>query len=58
MRAEIEALGLPLTFEGEVPGLVFIYLDARQTLGHYFEYVWATAEGWEMQGWPKEKAVF
>lgn len=58
MRAEIEALGFPLVFEGEVPGLVFIYLDARATLGHYFEYVWATPEGWAMQGWPAEKAVF
>ncbi len=53
MRREIAALGLPLAFEGEVPGLVFVYLDARQTLGHYLEYVWATPEGWAMQGWPE-----
>jgi len=58
MRSEIDHLGLPLAFEGEVPGLVFIYLDARQTLGHYFEYVWATAEGWEMQGWPADRPVY
>jgi hypothetical protein len=57
MRAEIDQLGLPLAFEGEVPGLVFIYLDARESLGHFLEYVWATPEGWEMIGWPKGRPV-
>lgn len=58
MRGEIDALGWPLAFEGAVPGLTFIYLDARETLGHYFEYVWATPEGWEGQGWPKDRPVY
>ena len=58
MRAEIERLGLPLEFEGAVPGLVFIYLDARKVLGHHFEFIWATPEGWEMQGWPKDRPVY
>ncbi|MBU6269186.1 MAG: VOC family protein [Sphingomonadales bacterium] len=59
MRAEIAALGLPLAFEGEVPGvMVFIYLDARATLGHYLEYLWATPEGWAMQGWPEGRPVW
>ena len=58
MRMEIDRLGLPLAFEGEVPGLVYIYLDARESLGHYLEYIWATAEGWEMVGWPKGRPVF
>lgn len=57
MRAEIEQLGLPVAFEGEVPGLVYVYLDARESLGHYFEYVWASPEGWEMIGWPEGRAV-
>lgn len=57
MRAEIEQLGFPVLFESSVPGLVFIYLDASATLGHAFEYIWATPEGWEMQGWPSDKAV-
>lgn len=57
MREEIEALGFPLIFESSVPGLIFVYLDARETLGHAFEYIWATPEGWEMQGWPKDKLV-
>ena len=58
MRAEIAQLGLPLLFEGSVPGLVFIYLDARESLGHCFEYIWASPEGWEMQGWPKDRPVY
>ena len=37
--------------------LIFIYLDGRETLGHAFEYIWATPEGWDMQGWPKDKPV-
>jgi len=58
MRAEIAGLGLPLAFEGSVPGLLFIYLDARESLGHYLEYVWASPEAWEMQGWPKGRPVW
>lgn len=58
MREEIARLGLPLAFEGAVPGLLFIYLDARKYLGHYLEYVWATAEAWEGQGWPKDRPVW
>lgn len=57
MRAEIAELGFPVLFESAVPGLVFIYLDARETLGHAFEYIWATPEGWAMQGWPQDKPV-
>jgi len=57
MREEIDRLGLPLAFEGEVPGLVYVYLDARESLGHYLEYVWATPEGWDMIGWPEGRPV-
>jgi hypothetical protein len=57
MREEIALLGLPLVIEGAVPGLVFVYLDARATLGHYLEYIWASPEGWEMMGWPEGRAV-
>ena len=57
MRAEIAQLGFPVLFESAVPGLVFIYLDAREALGHAFEYIWAAPEGWDMQGWPRDKAV-
>lgn len=52
MRQEIERLRLPIVFEGESPDLFCALLDARETLGHYLEYVWATPVGWEMVGWP------
>lgn len=58
MREEIARLGLPLEFEGEVPGLIFIYLNAAKVLGHHFEFIWATPEGWEMQGWPNDRPVY
>jgi Glyoxalase/Bleomycin resistance protein/Dioxygenase superfamily len=57
MRQEIAQLGLPLAFEGEVPGLLFIYLDARESVGHYFEYVWATPQMWADTGWPNDRPV-
>jgi len=64
MRAEIERLGLPLAFEGPksikepIPSLVFIYLDGRQTLGHYVEFTWKSPEAWEYVGWPKGRPVW
>lgn len=64
MREEIKRLGLPLAFEGPVsikkaiPSLVFIYLDGRQTLGHYVEFTWKSPEGWEFVGWPEDRPVW
>ncbi len=57
MREEIERLGFPLAFEGEVPGLVFVYLDAREALGHYLGFVWAGPQNWQGLGWPPGKPV-
>lgn len=63
MRAEIGRLGLPLAFEGPVsikeaiPSLVFVYLDARTTLGHYLEYTWKSPEAWKFVGWPEGRWV-
>lgn len=64
MREEIAQLGLPLAFEGPVsikspiPSLVFVYLDGRETLGHYVEFTWKSPEGWKFVGWPKGRPVF
>jgi hypothetical protein len=52
MREEAGRMGLPLAFESEGGGLACIFLDARQSLGHYLEFVWATPEGWAFVGWP------
>jgi len=54
MRAEIARLDAPVVFEGEGPGIQYVLVDARKSLGHYLEYVWATPEGWAMVGWPSE----
>jgi hypothetical protein len=53
IHAESDKLGLPFVCEGGIPDLVFRYLDARGTLGHYLEYVWASPAGWAMVGWPE-----
>lgn len=52
MRAELAASGLPLAFAGESPAMVFVYMDARASLGHYLEFVWKAPGGWEKIGWP------
>ena len=63
MRAEVARLGLPLAFEGPVtikgavPPLIFMYVDARATVGHYIEYTWKSAEGWKYVGWPEGRPV-
>lgn len=33
-----------LSYEGAVEGVKWYYLDARATMGHYLEYMWATPE--------------
>ncbi|MFN2167354.1 MAG: hypothetical protein ACK2U9_13950, partial [Anaerolineae bacterium] len=64
MRREIAELGLPLAFEGPmsikeaIPSLVFVYLDARQTLGHYVEFTWKSPEAWQYVGWPEGRPVW
>lgn len=61
---EIARLGLPLAFRGPVsikdpiPSLVFVYLDGRQSLGHYVEYTWKSEEGWKFVGWPEGRPVW
>jgi hypothetical protein len=63
MRQEIAQLGLPLAFEGpvsikdKIPSLVFIYLDGRETLGHYVEFTWKSPEAWKFVGWPEGRPV-
>jgi len=63
MREEVARLGLPVAFEGPmaitgpVPPLIFMYLDARETVGHYLEYTWKSPEGWKYVGWPQGRSV-
>jgi hypothetical protein len=49
--AEVERQGLPIVYRGNSSsGLKFIYADARDTLGHYLEFVWAPPEVWKALG--------
>lgn len=63
MRDDIAKLRLPLAFEGPlsiknpIPNLIFVYLDARATLGHYIELTWKSREGWALVGWPEGRPV-
>ena len=46
-RAKLDAEKQKIVIEGHTPsGLKFCYVDARDTLGHYLEYVWAPEAMW------------
>ena len=47
-RAKVDHQSLPVVMERAIEGdlLKFLYLDARETLGHYLEYIWTTDERW------------
>ncbi len=47
VRAESEAHGRQVVAEGQAGELRYIHVDARQTLGHYLEYVCAPAAFWD-----------
>jgi hypothetical protein len=49
-RARVEAAGHPVVLEGGGDFVKFLYLDARDTLGHYLEYVWIAPEQWAAMG--------
>lgn len=53
IEGEIAQLGLDKVCQGGIPDLIYTYLDARASLGHYLEYVWASEAGWKMVGWPE-----
>ena len=48
-RARIDRERRPVVMEGGTPGhLLWLYVDARDTLGHFLEYCWMTPERWTM----------
>ncbi len=49
-RAKVDKQAYPVVLEGDTGALKFLYLDARDFLGHYLEYVWATSERWTQMG--------
>lgn len=49
-RAQVDRQPYPVVIEGNSEALKFVYLDAREFLGHYLEYVWMTDERWGQMG--------
>lgn len=49
-RAKVETQRYPVVLEGGGDQLRFLYLDARDFLGHYLEYTWMTPERWAQLG--------
>jgi hypothetical protein len=49
-RAEVAERGWPIAYEGQVEGCKFVYIDTRDSLGHYAEYMWMSPELWAASG--------
>jgi hypothetical protein len=49
-RARVLHQRFPVVLEGGSEHLRFLYLDARDFVGHYLEYVWMTPERWAQLG--------
>jgi Glyoxalase/Bleomycin resistance protein/Dioxygenase superfamily len=50
-RADLERQKRPIVMEGGTPGhLLWLYVDARDTVGHYLEYCWMTPQRWTAMG--------
>lgn len=49
-RAEVEKNQWPVAYEGGVEGCNFVYIDSRDSLGHYLEYMWMSEELWAYTG--------
>lgn len=49
-RRAARAEGFPMPIEGESNGMTYFYVDARDTLGHYVEYIYGTPDYWATIG--------
>ena len=49
-RARVQQQPYPVVMEGDTDTLKFLYLDTRELLGHYVDYVWMTDERWTQLG--------
>ncbi|MDF0545312.1 VOC family protein [Sphingobium sp. H39-3-25] len=49
--ARVDKQPFPIVLKGGTSGMLeFVYLDAREWLGHYIEYVWMVPERWAAMG--------
>lgn len=51
-KAMLEREKYTIAYQSGLEGIEFIYVDARATMGHYCEYMWATPEWWTQLKWP------
>jgi hypothetical protein len=49
-RARVTQKGYSVVLEGGSDALKFLYIDGRELVGHYLEYVWMTPERWAAIG--------
>jgi len=49
-RENVNRRGAPVVLEGGDDQLRFLFLDAREFLGHYLEYTWMVPERWTQLG--------
>jgi Glyoxalase/Bleomycin resistance protein/Dioxygenase superfamily len=49
-RARVDQEGYRVVLEGGSDMLKYIYIDAREFVGHYLEYVWMTPQRWTAMG--------
>lgn len=48
---QVERQPFPIVLKGGTPDMLqFVYLDTREWLGHYTEYVWMAPERWAAMG--------
>jgi catechol 2,3-dioxygenase-like lactoylglutathione lyase family enzyme len=51
LMAKVDQQPFPVVLKGGTPGMLeFLYLDMREWLGHYVEYVWMVPERWAAMG--------
>lgn len=51
LMAKVERQPYPVVLKGGTAGLLqFLYLDTREWLGHYTEYVWMVPDRWAAMG--------
>lgn len=50
LRETAASRGFPIPIDAESSGMTYFYADARDTLGHYVEYIYGSPEYWSAVG--------
>jgi len=54
-RDQITRDGRKVVIEGKSANVCFLYIDERESIGHYLEYIWFSPEHWEQMKPPQAK---